>query len=166
MEQLEMLIFFSGYPLVYFLVRFFIRNIPFKNVNAATLLSILPVAYALTGTLYFGLQIKNVYPDFTIENLKHRIQQPYLFIWALLSLLFWIPAFSKRQIVSVLHSLVFFYIIVRDLYYQFTGSISEPDILKNDMTVYTISIFLNLAAFIFICLSYYIYNQCKKYPKS
>ena len=112
-QQLEMLIFFSGYPLVYFLVRFFIRRASFKNVNPATLVSILPFAYALTGTLYLSFQIKNLSPDYTVENLKIRIQQPYLFIWALLSLLFWVPAFSKRQIISVLHSLVFFFIICK-----------------------------------------------------
>ncbi len=166
MEQLEMLVFFSGYPLVYFLVRFFTRHVSLKNESAPALISILPFAYALSGTLYLGLQVKNLYPVYTIENLNHRIQQPYLFFWALLSLLFWIPAFSKKQILSVLHSLVFFFIIVRDLYDQLTGLISERNILKNDMTVYTISIFLNLAAFIFISLSCYIYHLRKKNPKS
>ena len=166
MGQLEMLAFFSGYPLVYYLVRFFARHASLKNISAAELVSILPFAYALTGTLFLGLQLKNVYPVYTIEHVRHRIQQPYLFIWALLSLLFWIPAISKRQILSVLHSLVFFLIIVRDLYYQLTGLSSERNILKNDMTVYTISILLNLAAFIFISLSCFIYNLRIKYPKS
>ena len=166
MEQLEMLVFFSGYPLVYYLVRFFSRHVSLKNISSAELISILPFAYALSGTLFLGLQLKNVYPVYTIENVRHRIQQPYLFIWALLSLLFWIPAIPKRQILSVLHSLVFFLIIIRDLYYQLTGFISDRSILKNDMTVYTISIFLNLAAFLFISLSCYIYNLRIKYPKS
>ena len=147
MEQLGMLVFFSGYPLVYYLVRFFSRHVSLKNISAAELVSISPFAYALTGTLFLGLQLKNVYPDYTIENMRHRIQQPYLFIWALLSLLFWIPAISKRQILSVLHSLVFFFIIVRDLYYQLTGLNSERNILKNDMTVYTISIFAESGSF-------------------
>jgi hypothetical protein len=165
-EQLEMLVFFSGYPLVYSLVRLVFRHASLKNVHAAALVTILPFAYALVGTLYLGLELKNLYPDYTIENIKHRIQQPDLMMWALLSLLFWIPAMSKRQIFSVLHSLVFFFIIVRDLYFQVTGLNSDRNILKNDMTVYTISILLNLAAFVFVSLSYYIYNLRKKYPKS
>jgi hypothetical protein len=87
-------------------------------------------------------------------------------IWALLSLLFWIPAISKRQILSVLHSLIFFFIIVKDLYFQLAGLTSDQRILKNDMKLYTVSIFLNLAAFTVLFLPYYIQSQRKKYPKS
>lgn len=152
-QQLEMLAFFSGYPLVYYLVRFITGNASFKSRWGAGAASILPFAYALTGTLYLGLQLKNLYPDFTFENIKFRIQQPFLCIWGLLSILFWIPALSKRQILSVLHSLVFFLIIIKDLFFQVTGVTRDRDIIKNEMTVYTVSIFLNLAAFILILLS-------------
>jgi hypothetical protein len=166
MEQLEMLVFFSGYPLVYYLVWFLARRASLKNVSAAALVSILPFAYALIGTIYLGLQLKNLYPVYTIENIRHRIQQPYLIIWALLSLLFWIPAISKRQLLSVYHSLVFFFIIIKDLYFQLAGFTSDRSILRNDMKLYTVSIFLNLAAFIILSLPYYILSQRKKYPKS
>jgi len=152
-QQLAMLAFFSGYPLVYYLIRYVNRNTSLKNVRGVGILSILPFAYALTGTLYLGLQVKNLYPDYTIENLRHRIQQPYLVIWAFMSILFWIPALSKRQILSVLHSLVFFFIILKDLFFQLTGTVSDRSILSNDMKLYTISVFLNLASFIFLALS-------------
>jgi hypothetical protein len=165
MEQLEMLVFFSGYPLVYYLVRFFTRHASLKNISTAALVSILPFAYALIGTIYLGLQLKNLYPFYTIENIRHRIQQPYLIFWALLSLLFWIPAISKKQLLSVYHSLVFFFIIVKDLYFQLAGLTSDRNILRNDMKLYTVSIFLNLAAFIILSLPYYIISQ-RKYPKS
>ena len=151
--QLEMLAFFSGYPLVYFLIRFLARNVSLKNPVGPDLVSILPFAYALIGTLYLGLQLRNLYPDYTIANIKHRIQLPYLFIWALLSILFWIPAISKRPIFSLLHSLVFFLIIIKDIFFQLNGNIRDHHIIKNEMTVYTISILLNLAAFIFVLLS-------------
>lgn len=164
-EQLEMLVFFSGYPLVYYLVRFFTRHASLKNIRAATLVSILPFAYALIGTFYFGLQLKNLYPVYTIENIRHRIQQPYLMIWALLSLLFWIPAISKRQILSVLHSLIFFFIIVKDLYFQLAGLTADRSILRNDLKLYTGSIILNLAAYTLVLLSYFQLFH-KKHPKS
>lgn len=166
MEQLEMLVFFSGYPLVYYIVRFFTRHASLKNISAAAAVSILPFAYALIGTIYLSLQLKNLYPVYTIENIRHRIQQPYLMIWALLSLLFWIPVISKRPILSVLHSLVFFFIIIKDLYFQLTGLTSDRNILRNDMKLYTVSIFLSLAAFTLLFLPYYIQSQRKKYPKS
>ena len=155
-EQLEMLAFFSGYPLVYYLVRILTRNTSYKNIKGAVLVSILPFAYALIGTLYLGLQLKNLYPDYSIENVRHRIQQPYLVIWTLLYILFWIPSLPKRQILSVLHGLVFFFIIVRDLFFQLMVRTSDREMIRNDMKIYTISIFLNLAAFILILLSFLI----------
>ena len=165
-EQLEMLAFFSGYPLVYYLVRILTRNTSYKNIRGAELVSILPFAYALIGTLYLGLQLKNLYPDYSIENVRHRIQQPYLYIWALLSLLFWISFIAQRKILSVLHSLVFFFIIVKDLFFRLTGLIVDRDILKNDMKVYSVSVVLNLAAFILLALLIFLISFRKKYLKS
>src|SRR4249920_1880241 len=101
LQHLEMMAFFSGYPLVYYLLWFATRNTSFKNSRRAVIVFILPFAYALVGTLYLGLQLTNLYPDYTIENLNRRIQQPALLIWGLLSLLFWIPTLYKRQILSV-----------------------------------------------------------------
>ena len=163
--QLEMLAFFSGYPLVYFLARFLARNISLKNSARPDLVSILPFAYALVGTLYLGLQLKNLYPDYTIANIKLRIQLPYLFIWALLSILFWIPAISKRPVLSLLHSLVFFFIIIKDLFFQLTGATGDRSIVRNDMSIYSVSILLNMAALILLLLLSYLYRFRKKYDK-
>jgi hypothetical protein len=165
-QQLEMLVFFSGYPLVYYFVRFLRRYAPFKNVRGAGFISILPFAYALIGALYLGLLLKNLYPGYTIENIRHRIQQPYLIIWALLSILFWIPAIPQRQILSILHSLVFFFIIVKDLFFQLTGYISDPNILRNDMKAYTVSVALNLASFILLAILSFLPPFRKNYPQS
>lgn len=165
-QQLEVLAFFSGYPLIYYLVQILTCNTLLKNSKGKELISILPFAYALTGTLYLGLQLKNLYPDYTIENIKHRIQHPWLQIWGILSILFWIPAISKRQILSMLHSMVFFLIIVKDLLFRFTGFIRDQDIIKNDMRLYTVSIFLNLAAYFFFYLLSLLFPLHKKYLKS
>ena len=165
-QQLEVLAFFSGYPLIYYLVRILTRNTLHKNSKRAELISILPFAYALIGTLYFGLQLKNIYPDYTIENIKHHIQQPWLQIWGLLSILFWIPAIPKRQVLSLLHSLVFFLVIVKDLLFRFGGFIRDHDMMRNEMRLYTVSIFLNLAAYIFLFLLFQLFPIHKKHPGS
>jgi hypothetical protein len=161
-QQLEMLAFFSGYPLVYYFVRLLSRNILLKNFPGGKLVSVLPFSYALMGTLFLCLQLKNLYPDYTIENLRHQIQQPWLIIWALLSILFWIPNLFKRQLLSILHGLFFFLIIVKDLFFQLTGSISDPDILRNDMKVYAISIALNISAIILLVLLSFLHAYLKK----
>ena len=145
-QHLELLAFFSGYPLIFCFLWFVRRKASFRNGRVIIPVLILPLAYALVGTLYLSLQINNLYPDYAIENIKNRIQQPGLQVWALLSLLFWIPALSKRQILSVLHSLVFFFLIVKDIFFYFTGLIRDRNMIKNDMHMYTVSIFLNLAA--------------------
>jgi hypothetical protein len=137
-----------------------------KNVGGAGLVSILPFAYALMGTLYLSLQLNNLYPDYSIENIKRRIQQPGLQIWGLLSLLFWIPTLSKRQLLSILHSLVFFFMIIKDLFFQLIGFISDRNILRNDMKVYTVSVVLNLAAFTLLVLLSFLPPFRKKSPKS
>jgi len=151
-QQLEMLAFFSGYPLMYYVVRYLFLHTSLKNLRGAATLSILPLAYALIGTLYLSLQFMNLYPDYTMANIRNRIQQPYLVIWALMSVLFWIPALARRQLWSVYHSLIFFFIIVKDLFFQITGFSTDRNILSNDMKVYSASIVLNFAAFIFLVL--------------
>lgn len=161
-RQLEMLGFFSGYPLVYYFLRFLVRNRPLKISGKPDLVSILPYAYALTGTLYTGLLIKNLYPDYSSENIRHQIQQPYLVIWAILSLLFWIPAISRKQILSMFHSLVFFLLILKDLFVQLTGFNPDPNVLKNDMNVYTVSIVLNLLTIIILVLLSLLFPVRKK----
>lgn len=157
-----MLAFFSGYPLIYYLLQLISRNKSFDNIRAASVVSILPFAYALLGTLYLGLQLSNWYPDYSIENIEQRVQQPWLFIWALLSLVFWIPALSKRQILSILHSLVFFFLIVKDLFLYLTAQISVQDTIRTDMQVYTISVFLNLAACSLVFLFSFLIRFAKK----
>jgi hypothetical protein len=164
-QQLEMLAFFSGYPLIYCLVGFLNRNASFKNRWGERSFRVLPFAYALIGTLYLSLQLINFFPDYTMGSIMHRIQQPYLFIWGLLTILFWVPVISKRQIFSLLHSLVFFFIIIKDLFLQLTGVPGHQDIIKNEMNVYTASIFLNLAAFIILVLLSSLRHIPRKYLK-
>jgi hypothetical protein len=161
-QRLEMLVFFSGYPLVYCLVRFLARNAFLKDGRSAQLVSILPFAYALLGTLFLGLQLKNYYPEYTLENIGQRIQQPYLTIWAILSILFWIPAISKRKILSLFHSLIFFLIIVKDLFFQLSGFNSDRNILRNDMQLYAVSVVLNLTIYILVVVLFFLLPFIKK----
>jgi hypothetical protein len=157
-----MLAFFSGYPLVYYLLRFFSRKLPSKNIQGSFSVPMLPWTYALIGTFYLTLQLSNLYPDFTLDHIRQRIQQPLLLIWGLLSMLFWIPVFSKKYMWTVLHSLVFFFLIVKDLFFYVTGILMDRDIIKNDMRIYTISILLNLVTYTLIFLITWMFGFGKK----
>lgn len=159
LERLQFLAFFSAYPLVYALVQVFSTSIKWKP--AKRLPSLLPYAYALTGLLYLGLQLKNLYPDYSFENIRSTFQQSVLTIWALLAILFFIPAFAKKPVISLLHSFVFFFFLLKDLFSQlFSGA--DKSILRNDMKVYTDSMLVNLGAFTFIVLLSFLLIRNKK----
>jgi hypothetical protein len=154
LERLEFLAFFSAYPLVYALVHVFSTSIKWKP--AKRLSSLLPYAYALTGTLFLGMQIKNLYPDFSFENISLSAQQPFLFSWALLTIVFWIPALGKRTVLSLLHSFVFFFFLAKDLFQHIFTSSVDKTIVKNDMKLFTDSLLLNFGTLSVIFIIYLI----------
>jgi hypothetical protein len=162
LQQLELMAFFSGYPLIYTVILFIAGNSLSKNNFTSKLVSLLPFVYALAGTLYLGFLLKKLYPNYSVENIKMTFQQPWLIIWGLLSILFWIPALSKKPVLSLIHSLVFFLFLVRDLFLQLTSTAADNNILKNDMKVYIASIILILAAFTFVVLLSFLFTYYKK----
>lgn len=162
LQQLELIAFFSGYPLVYAIILFFTGKPGAVRGFSGRIFKLLPFAYALTGTLYLGLQLRNLYPDYTIENIRSSVQQPLLITWAILSILFWIPALSKRPIFSLLHSFVFFYFIMKDLFVQLLSSSADKNILRNDMKLYTDSLLLNLGTFGLMVLFSFLYMKYKR----
>ncbi|MBS1532695.1 MAG: hypothetical protein JSU01_20500 [Bacteroidetes bacterium] len=164
-QQLELIAFFSGYPLVYTAVLLIATNLRLKNNYPDKAGRLLPLAYALVGTLFLGFELKKLYPDYSIENIKHTIQLPYLVVWGLLANFFWIPALGKKKILSLLHGLVFLLLIIRDLSQLLTAA-DDSNILKNDMKVCLSSIVLNLAAVTIILLVSFLYSRYKKAPQA
>jgi hypothetical protein len=146
LERLETLGFFSGYPLVFALVLVIAGAKEQRRGLRERLVRMLPYAYALTGTLYLGMILRNAWPDLDMENLFTSLQQPWLRIWALISILFWIPLFARTPLLSLLHSLLFFYFIVRDIVLYSTGQ-ADKHLVRNDMKVYGDSLLIILAAF-------------------
>ena len=161
LQQLELMAFFSGYSLLYALILVFAGNKKSGNNFKNQIVSVLPLSYALVSTLYLGLQLKNFYLSYSSGNTGLAIHHPYLMIWGLLAILFWIPIFRKKVWLTLLHSLVFFFILVKDIILQIGSSVDE-NILKNDMRIYTVSFLLNLATFILIALLNFFFLQNKK----
>ncbi len=151
LQQLELMAFFSGYPLLYAIIIYFAGNKRPGNNFKNRIVSVLPYAYALIGTLYLGLQLKKLYFNYSSGNIKQMMHLPWLMIWALLSILFWIPAVSRKKVLSLLHSLVFFFFLLKDIVLHFASS-TDGNILKNDMRIYTISLLLNAGAFVLMLL--------------
>ena len=162
LQQLEMVAFFSGYPLLYAVTLFIAGNQPVKNNFSSRISTLLPFAYALVGTLFLGLQLKNAYPDYSIVYFKETILQPYLLIWGLLSILFWIPALSKKTVISLIHSLVFFLLVIRNVFLQSAASSVDKNMARNNMKIYTVSLLLNFGTFVFILLLSFLFGKYKK----
>jgi hypothetical protein len=158
--------FFSGYLLLYALSLFIAGKRPFKSNFAGRVFSLLPFAYALVGTLYVGLQVKNLYPDYSFENMKATINQPWLMGWGFLSILFWLPALARKPVLSLLHSLVFFFFLARDLVLHSVGSSSDTNVVQNDMKIYTDSLLLNLGALILVLLISWMIKRLQRKKRS
>jgi hypothetical protein len=158
-ERLELLTFFSGYPLVYTFGHFIARSKQGQRIQfSSTLLRSLPLAYALTGSIFFLLWIREIVIQLSIENIYPGFNITALKVWGLLAGVFWIPVLARRPVYSFLHSLVFFVLFCKDLV---TG-ISSPsgkEIISNDMKVYTISLALNILCLITIFMASWIFPK-------
>ncbi len=150
LQQLEILVFFSGYALIYLFIRQLGNSASFGVNFRKRIVAALPYAYALTGTLFLGFELKNISTDFSAAHMLERIQQPFLFSWGLLSLIFWIKPLNRFSWISLIHSLVFLFVIFRNILVNISAVSGDDSVLKNNMRVYSISLLLNLATLIVI----------------
>ena len=161
MEKLEFLGFFSGYPLVYSLTWLLMGYSAGAKLKK-WLVPVLPYVYALLGTLYLGLLLKNAYPHYSFENVIGKGGPVFLKIWALSTLLFWFPAFSRKTIFSLLHSLVFFYLLLEDLFVYLFSKSADKQFIKNDMKVYSDSILLTIVSLLLLAAIYWVIDYYRR----
>ena len=163
MERLELMAFFAGYPLIYAIVHVIAGAQHKKKFTfSSRLLKLLPFAYALTGTLFLGLMLKNMYPDYSLKNIAEQFQTSWLRIFGLLSILFWIPLLSKKSVFSLLHSLVFFFFLLKDLFMHISSATTGNEVIKNDMKIYTDSLLLNTGTLAVMVILYFIFTGIQK----
>jgi hypothetical protein len=161
LQQLELIAFFSGYPLLYTMMLFFAEKKTSKKSIIGRIAKLLPFAYALVGTLYLGLQFKKAYPDYSIKNINVTVQWSYLVIWALLSLLFWIPWLAGRPILSLVHSAVFFLLFARTIFLHSVGASRNTPSIHNELSVYTDSLLINVLALGAILIFYFLFLRLR-----
>ena len=155
--RLETMAFFAGYPMVYAFIYSLTNRSYYKSKTFINVLTqLLPYAYALAGSLYLGLLLKNMYPDYSLKIIVSTFQQHPIKIWGLLSILFWIPALGKKSILSLFHSLVFFFFILKDIFLQSISS-NNHEMLKTDMHIYGTSILLNVCLLLSIAIIHYFF---------
>lgn len=165
LKRLELMAFFPGYVLWYLVVMTLSERLSLKDTLKSRLRYSLPYSYAFIATLYLGLQIRNIYPDFSAAHVKQYFGSFLpLQAWAFLALLFWLPGLAKRAGFTLLHSIVFFIVIVKDLvvYFRNTASPEAYDVLRNDMQLFTISLLLNIIAFAAVLVIPFILKTIKR----
>lgn len=158
LQQLEFITFFAGYPLFYLVVSLLSERPFFKNISKISIISLLPYSYALIATLYLGLQLKTYFSAATVNE---QLRIPLIVIWALLAILFWIPLLAKRPFLSLLHSLIFLFPLIKDIFLQATTSSAGSDIVRNDMKLYTISLAIHFAAFVTVSSICFLYRSIR-----
>ena len=162
LQQLEIIAFFSGYPLVYAVVAT-IKNTARSELSIKrTVFKLLPFVYGVTGLLYVGLQLRNFYPNYSPDHLANEIQIAFYAVWGFTSLIFFIPLLNKKPVISLLHSLVFFYLLVRSYISELSADIPDKSVLKNYMKVYFDSIILNVAILITLFITYTVIRHLKR----
>lgn len=165
-QQLELLAFFSGFPLIYLIVVSLAGRKQNRTAWKQRLVSFLPLGYGLTGLLYWGFLLKSLYPNFSFDYIKSEIQNPFLTLWGLIVIVFLVPVFAKKPVLGFLHSLVFFALLIKDFYLQLTSANPDKNILRNDMKVYSDSILLNAGTLIAVILIYYCLRSLRKIKSS
>lgn len=155
-DHLQLIAFFSGYPLIYAIVMVVFENKSRKwKIFPAGIHTLLPYAYALSGTLYLGLILKGLYPDYSINSIRIFFDHSLLKIWAVFSLIFWIPLFAKKPVISLLHSLPFFIFFIKDVFILNPTS-GEHDMIRNEIKIYSDSLILNLITLVVVLILFFI----------
>jgi hypothetical protein len=157
-QELELIAFFSGFPLIYVVILFACRSSYLKQDFKDRLMQLLSYGYALVGTLYVGLILRTLYPGYSLET----IQNPYLTSWGILAVIFWIPALSKKTMFSLIHSLVIFSFLVKNQLIQLISNSPDINMVRNNMKIYTISLILNLGTFTCLLLLTSVLNYFTK----
>ena len=158
--RLELLGFFSGFPLLYALVVSLAGNKRIGQWARMDIRKLLPLSYALVGTLYLGLQLRNLYANYT-HGIPLFRDLGLWHAWALLSLLFWIPRLRQYAILSLLHSLVFFFLLAKELFVQLLYSPNDSIPISIEMKLYTDSLLLNLVAWAIVLLIAFFFRRKK-----
>ena len=154
--------FFSGYPLVYAIVQVISGYFKGSSIFKNRMISLLPVSYVLVGILFLGLQLKKLYPDYSIDNIISETQNPFLAFWGILAILFFLPFLRKKVILSLLHSLVFFFLVLKNIFLYVTSTNADENVLKNSMNVYTTSLALNFSILSIVLLTVSAFNFFRK----
>jgi len=155
LARLEIMVFFVGYPIIYAIIYFLASEFCKKSKAIISLLKeLLPFGYAVSTSLFLGFIIKKIYIGYELGVPVNKLDHPFLILFGLLALLLWLRPVRKFAVLSLIHSLVFFYFIPRDIFLNFSSE--GNDIVKNDMNILTTSLLLNATCLLIVLLIHFL----------
>ena len=141
-EKLELITFFSAFPLVYLLVQMLVKDILPQKTWFSNHFKRISITYALVSLLFLGMKmnqmIQSHYFYFNFSNLIS-----YLQIWAYSGVLFFIPSLASKTKWCLVHSIPFIFLILFDIAAFFLKKVGN-DLLQNEMRLHFISAILNI----------------------
>lgn len=140
LEKLELLAFFSAFPLYYFLVIVLATEYSFQKKWIVNLPNIIPLVYLIITFLYLGMKVNQIF-DVHVFKLDLQNTITYFKIWSTLGLLFLIPYFRTKRIWTFFHSIPYTFLIVVDFIHYFKNQILK-EVINNEMHLYFISFLL------------------------
>src|SRR5437773_2396116 len=159
-EWVELETFFSGFMLLH-AITYLLSAKQSAGFIKMKVLPLLPLSYALTATLYWALQFKNWYPDYNINHIIYVTYYPYLKLWALLAIFFWLPILNRKKILAAVHSSIFFFLMIKDFGVQVLSKNADSSSRNNDLKIYTVSIGMHIAALAVVLLAYLLILRLK-----
>ena len=149
-EKLELIAFFSAFPMFYVLVHFVSNDLNIKKRWVANMPKTMPLTYAIITLLYLGMKIHQMFEVHSL-NLDWGNMLAYFKIWVVLGLLFFLPYFREKKSWSLLHSLPFTIIILVDFARFYNHQVSQ-DYIHNEMRLYFTSFMIAMSVFVFSSL--------------
>ena len=163
-DKLELIAFFSAFPLFYFLIiSFYSKPLILKFKFLKLLPVLVSMTYATMTVLYLGMKLNQWY----LQSLISHIQIDYftilffLKLWVVLGLLFFFHFFQTKPILALAHSSIYFLILLIDFFQYYHHQI-QAEVFHNEMRLYIIGFFANSILFsILFTLRWMIFKYTK-----
>lgn len=144
-DRLTLVAFFSGYPIVYALAMYLIKDVNWKNpVIPQSIKSSLSLAYFVVVLLFWGMIIADMFPSITFSKIISFFKDAYSWhkISLIAALVLAFKYFKARPNYALLHSLFFLLLLLEDLLSMLTGHMDKLT-MNSEFKLYFYSILLN-----------------------
>jgi hypothetical protein len=147
-------VFFSGYPLMYVLVYLAHRNKSLHHSTAKFLFSMLPMTYAFVATCFWMLMTCTGKISFVLERIMSTAPSALAILYGFSALLFWLPAFRRKNYWSFLHSLALFMLPFINMLNRISKhKIVDHEYISNLIRIHAAGFIIYIVAIIFLWLA-------------